>query len=153
MSWTPTAWRSTIYYFTKKSTTLWSLPNRLVPKDKKETDPNDQARYRTLLQSWVDETKKYKQDKAKFFRILMRLCTSPLKNKIKTVDGFAEIQKSNEVLKLLSIIKDLAHDSTDTEYEYAAIQRLLFNFLSISASRPTRTLFNTVSVSLVKSKY
>jgi Zinc knuckle len=108
---------------------MWRLVN-----DREETefeepkDPGDAAtkgqleKYKMLLKAHIDEMKEYKKQKAKVFRIIMGQCSPTMKNKIENLPDYEELEDDDDVVKLLTKMRELVYSTENVQYEYWTMQ-------------------------------
>ena len=67
----------------------------------------------------MNQTKKeekYRDNKAKVFNVIIGQCEKPMKDKLESTNGFEGVESRNDVIGLLTMIKDIAFDVNDRKY-------------------------------------
>ena len=76
----------------------------------------------------MDQYCKYK---AKVFVIIKGQCSLTMKNKVKSMKGYKDWEKDDNVVKLLNALKDLSFSTVDIQYEYWTMNQSLKNVMTM----------------------
>ena len=103
------------------------------PKVTKEaaTSPFALKKYDTELRRYYNKLDKYEEHKAKVFIIIKGQCTLKTKNQIESMKDYADIQKTDDVIKLLKCLKELAFTTVEVQYEYWTLQQSMRKLLTM----------------------
>ena len=100
-------------------------------------DPGDDAsrvameRYKMLLRRNLDDEKKYKQNKAKVFGIIMGRCHAAMRNKIESLPDYEQMEQDDDVIELLKKMKELAYSTDNNQYEYWVMQATMRKMITM----------------------
>jgi len=117
------------YAGTKYSKEMWNLVHN--KEEATFTEPNTPAdtatraemkRYEMKLRMVFDKEEQYHSDKAKLFRVIMGQCTTAMKNKVESTAGYDELEKNDDVIGLLKVLKSHAYTTDNVQYEYWIMQ-------------------------------
>ena len=103
------------------------------PKTKKneEVTPFQMKKYEKELSRYYDKLDKYNEYKSKVFIIVMGQCSLSMKNTVESKAEYAELEKKDDVVGLLKIIKDICYSNTEVEYEYWAMNKAMRKVLTM----------------------
>lgn len=77
-------------------------------------------KYDRELTEYLRENAKYKEHKSKVF-VIRGQCTLNMKNKLESMPTYEELEKKDDVVGLLKLLKDLTFTTTDVQYEHWAM--------------------------------
>lgn len=101
------------------------------PEPKKEATSSEMVKYKMLLQRSWDDEKRYKQNKAKMFGIIMGKCHAAMKNKVETLEDFKTMEADDDVVTLLIRMKELAFSTDSNQYEYWTMQAAMRKIITM----------------------
>jgi hypothetical protein len=117
------------YVGTKYGRRMWCL---VVKKKEAEfpdpDDPGEDAtraqleKFKMLLRVNIEDEKKYREDKALVFRLILGQCTTTMRNKIEAAGKYAALEDNDDVVGLLELIRELVYITKKTQ---AAMRRLV----------------------------
>jgi len=115
---------------------MWRLVNDREETDFKEPkDPGDSAtrgaleRYKMLLKAHLDDKKEYEKQKAKVFRLIMSQCSAAMKAKIESLPKYEDLEEDDDVVGLLTKIKEIVYSTENVQYEYWTMQASMRSFM------------------------
>jgi Zinc knuckle len=108
---------------------MWMLvQEREETKFNEPVDPGDKAsraqveKYKMLIKAAADDEKEYKRHKHQLFRTIIGQCVPTMRNKLKSLVDYKEIEKKDDVVGLLNKIRELVYSTENTQYEYWTMQ-------------------------------
>lgn len=90
------------------------------------SDKKDQvklARYKEKLSSNTRDKKEYIDRKAKVFAVILGQCTREMISRLEANPSFADIEKTDDVIGLLDMLKATSHSKADVQEPYWALQQ------------------------------
>ena len=99
------------------------------PGEGEEVDLFAVTKYKQQLDVWAKKFEKYEQDKSALFQLILRQCDPAMKNKVKALPEFANLEKVCNVVGLLKKMKELAFS---TIHSQLSIGSILFKYLKSS---------------------
>lgn len=106
---------SNLFLLRKEPT--FKAPDRPTAKRGQEIDPIDMEEFKIRLKEHLDEVRKFQRLKETLFMTIVGQCTKAMKNKLKSLPKFKELEEKEDVVGLLNLLKDLVY-STDGEGQY-----------------------------------
>lgn len=97
----------------------------------KEATPAQLERYKTLLKEHLDDSKRYRKEKAQLFWLIIGHCSKVMRNKIESMESFSKMQKEKDVIGLLNTIKQLVYSTATEDWEYWTMQVQLRSLLDL----------------------
>ena len=105
------------------------------PEDSTKTvtgiDPVKEDIYKAQIQAYVKKEGKLDQTKAALVNILMAQCSKPMKNKLKGVKGFEEMEIDGDIAGVLKAIRDVSNQIEDSTSSYETIDELHRQFFFV----------------------
>ncbi|MGL5934061.1 MAG: hypothetical protein ACRCZI_00410 [Cetobacterium sp.] len=89
-------------------------------------------RYKILLKQALDKQDKYETSKSLTFRLILGQCTSVLKGKLDSHATFNDLQKANDVVGLMKLLKSEVYSMTSYQYEYWSMQASLSKLVNLT---------------------
>jgi hypothetical protein len=90
-----------------------------------DATPAQVKRYDTLFKRKEEKQEKYLLEKSKLFRIIMGQCTNSMRNKLEGRDGIKSLDKADDIIGLLELIRQLVYSTDNTQYEFWKMQATL----------------------------
>ena len=75
-------------------------------------------KYETELNQYYLKKERYEENKSKIFVIGKGQCTLSMKNKVESLRGYASMEASDDVIKLLNGLKELTFKTHEEQYGY-----------------------------------
>ena len=108
----------------EKVESLPEEPEEPAPPAKNEKiSPYQMEKYKKELSRYYDKTDKYEEYKAKVFVIIKGQCTLTMKNKLESMKDYAEWETTDDVIKLLNCLKELAFTTVEVQSDYWTLQQ------------------------------
>ena len=127
---------------------MWTLVTELTEATFDEPDePDDEdskaqmEKHRMLLKMHFEEEKQYKRDKARLFRIILGQCLPSMRNKVEALPEYSDLEKDDDVVGLLTKMKDLVYSTDNNQYEYWTMQASVRKFVNLEQG-PKESLEN-----------
>jgi hypothetical protein len=81
-------------------------------------------KFEMLLKLKLDDERRYKQDKAKVFCIIIGQCTTAMKHKVQNSNSseYIALEKADNVIGLLMKMREFAYTTENVQYEYWTMQ-------------------------------
>ena len=77
-----------------------------------------QKKYELEYRTYLEETKQYRKNKGKLFRIIAGQCVPVLRARLESSAGFKGLEESHDVAGLMNLIEGLVYNSGRGEYPY-----------------------------------
>ena len=115
---------------------------RKLVKDGKEitliepTDPEGKEttykvkKFEKDLARYYEKMDKYNEYKAKVFLVVKGQCSLSMKNKLEAMKEYGKLEKDDDVVGLLKIIKELSYVSTEVKYQYWSMTTMLYKLMN-----------------------
>jgi hypothetical protein len=87
--------------------------------------------YKMEMKEYREDKKEYKRDKAKVFQIIIGQCNAAMKNKVKGLPEFSDLNDEDDVATLLIRMKELVYSTDSDQYEYWIMQANMRHFLTM----------------------
>jgi uncharacterized protein YifE (UPF0438 family) len=88
------------------------------PKPDKDAVSFAIKKFERLWSHYLHKLDKYHEDKAKVFFINLGQMTPTMKNKVESLANYKDLEDNDDVVGLLSAMKDLAFSTVSVQYEY-----------------------------------
>jgi hypothetical protein len=82
----------------------------------------------------------YKENKAKVFFIIEGQCTYHMVNKIKSDKDYKALEENDDMIGLLTIIKELIYNTRSVQYHYWTGRNIICEILMYKQSCPSQNL-------------
>ena len=90
----------------------------VAPETETRTVAAALRKYDKEIDHYLKDLKQYKKNKGIVFVVIMGQCSPAMKNKLKSMSEFKQLDKDNDVIGLLKLIKNLTHAKVDIQYEH-----------------------------------
>ena len=103
------------------------------PMEPRKKDPNafQLKKYEKELNVYFRKLEDYTENKTKVFIILMGQCTMVMQNKVKAQKNYDELEKNDDVIGLIQVIKELSYEVTENKYVFVGMQRSLYRLMTM----------------------
>jgi hypothetical protein len=101
----------------------------------KDITPAQLEKYKMELKEVKEDHKKYKQDKAKMYWIILGQCTKPLQAKLKAEPTYPTIESNLDVIGLLKMLKEVIYSTTKAIHPSVTMHYQLVRFINCNQSK------------------
>ena len=82
----------------------------------------------------LEDKRRYQRSKSNLFAIIMGMCNSTLRNKLEGLATYDDLDKADDVVGLLTKIKELVYSTDNSQYKYWVMQNQMTKLHSMKMS-------------------
>jgi hypothetical protein len=113
---------------------VFTEPEPPTKTDKKKSEAAF-VRYKEMVNHFMRDKRKYEDQKAKVFGVILGQCTHDVISKLESDTEFAKIEQTNNVVGLLDMLKVMSHSTAGVQNPYWAMQDQLRKITAINQGK------------------